>query len=213
MIPRPLGSFSLSASTTHHRITAGSTRSAGSPAPSLQCTGGRESKSNQAASEAGVLDFRPRAASAPRARGERNSLRSPPHSRRAASSAARTTSFFSLRTAAASTGTDASRPREPTQAAAEARTCARPSPRACSASSRTRGCERSTACAKGRFTFESPTAIPATTADSPAGRRGMALRISRARATESGLSSASRSSSGRSANHGHDTSTSVSWKT
>ena len=99
------------------------------------------------------------------------------------------------------------------QAAAEARTCARPSPRACSANSRTRGCERSTPCARGRFTFESPTAIPATTADSPAGRRGMAPRISRARTTESDLPSASRSSPGRSTNHGHDTSTSVSWKT
>ena len=200
MIPLPFGFFSLSASTTHHRMTAGS-----ASVPSAQCTGGRESKSNQAASEAGVLDFRPRAASAPRARGERNSLRSPPHSRRAASSAARTTSFFSLRTAAASAGTDASRPREPTQAAAEARTCARPSPRACSASSRTRGCERSTACARGRFTFESPTATSATIVSSPAGTRGMAPRISRARAAESGLPSASRSSPGRSANHGHDT--------
>ena len=157
-------------------MTAGS-----ASVPSAQCTAGRESKSNQAASEAGVLDFRPREASAPRARGERNSPKSPPHSPNAANSAARTTSFFSLRTAAASTGTDASRPSEPTQAAAEARTSALRSPSACSASSRTRGCERSTACARGRFTFESPTAISATTADSPAGRRGMAPRISRAR--------------------------------
>ena len=212
MIPLPLGSFSLSASTTHHRTMSGST-SVPAPAPSLQCTGGRESKSNQAASDDGVLDFRPRAASAPRARGERNSPTSPPHSPNAANRAARTSSRLSLRTAAASTGTDASRPSEPTQAAAEARTSALRSPSACSARTRTRGCERSTACARGRFTFESPTAISATTADSPAGTRGMAPRISRARTTESGLPSASRSSPGRSANHAHDTSTSVSWKT
>ena len=41
----------------------------------------------------------------------------------------------------------------------------------------------------------------------------MAPTISRARAVESDSPNASRNRSGRPTNHGHDTSTSVSWKT
>ena len=138
MIPRPDGSFSLPASTTHQRMTVGSTGLAERAPTPRQRTTGRASRSNQA-NDAGALLLSPSAASTPSAPGDRNSSVSPPQSLRAASSPARTTSRFSPRRASASAGADADSPREPTQAAAEARISALRSVRPCSARSRTRG--------------------------------------------------------------------------
>ena len=64
---------------------------------------------------------------------------SPPQRSRAASSAARTTSFLSRPSAARSAGTEAPCPSEPTQAAAEARTSTDLAASPSSASPRTPG--------------------------------------------------------------------------
>ena len=178
---------------------------------SAHVAAGSASMSNQV-NDAGMPPVKPLTASAPSTSGDRSSLASPPQRPRALSRAARTTSFFSLASAVRTAGTEAARPNEPTQAAAETRPSTVLAARPCSASSRTRGWERSAAWASGRFTFEEPTAISAITGSSSAGIRGKASMISRARGAVSVSVRDLRSTSRCSAYHGQDTSGSTALK-
>ncbi|CPU67272.1 Uncharacterised protein [Mycobacteroides abscessus] len=143
--PAPLGSLSLTASTTHQRRTVGST---GEPS-AAQRAAGSASRSNHAMLT-GFFARRPLVASASSASGARSAEMSSPSASSAVRSAARTTSLRSLPSAARSAGTASTSPSRASHSAALRRTSDRPFPRPCSASPRTPGCVLRAACAVAR---------------------------------------------------------------